>query len=298
MKKTIQFIVLTCVVSWAIAGTAILLGMHEAKGLGYTVFGAAYMLLPAVCAIILQVIHKEKPFSNLNVSFDFNRWFIVAGIIPFIFAFMSMGISLLFPNVSFSANYEGALSTLSPEQSEVAAQQLSRFPPGVFLLSQLIGALFAGYTINAVFAFGEELGWRGYFLKTLQNKKFFTVSLIIGFVWGLWHFPLMLIGHNYPQHPVAGVGMMIILCILLSPGMIYIVIKSKSVIAAAIFHGTFNAIAGISVLYLVGGNDLTNGATGIAGFAALLLINFAFYLYDKYVTKEELFTKAINFKSN
>ena len=75
--------------------------------------------------------------------------------------------------------------------------------------------------------------------------------------------------------------------------MIYIVIKSKSVITAAIFHGTNNAIAGIAVLYLVGGNDITNGVTGIAGFIALLLVNIAFYLYDKYVTKENVFTKTI-----
>ena len=43
----------------------------------------------------------------------------------------------------------------------------------------------------------------------------------------------------------------------------------KSVITAAIYHGTLNAIAGIGVLYLVGGNDLTNGVTGIAGEAGI-----------------------------
>jgi hypothetical protein len=75
--------------------------------------------------------------------------------------------------------------------------------------------------------------------------------------------------------------------------MIYIVIKSKSVITAAIFHGSINAIAGIGVLYLVGGNDLINGTTGIAGFAAMLLINGLFYVYDKYITKENIFTKVI-----
>ena len=293
MKKSIQFIVLTCAVSWTIAGVAFLLGLREAKGLAYVIFGAGYMLLPAACAIILQVIHKEKPFSNLNISFRLNWWFLVAGIVPFVYTFMTLGINLLFPNVSFSANYEGLLSALPADQVEIVAQKLSKFPPVLFLLLQLVQALIAAYTINALFALGEELGWRGYLLKALQNKKLLPVSLMIGIVWGLWHFPLILIGHNYPQHPVAGVGMMVILCILLSPMMIYIVIKSKSVITAAIFHGANNAIAGISILYLVGGNDLTNGLTGIAGFTALLLSNFAFWLYDKYVTKENIFTKII-----
>jgi membrane protease YdiL (CAAX protease family) len=293
MKKSIQFVVLTCTVSWVIAGVAILLGLREAKGLFYTIFGAFYMLLPAICAIALQIIHKEKPFKNLNVSFRLNRWFLIAGIVPFIYSFITLGINLLFPNISFSVTYEGFISNLPAEQAELAVQQLSKFPPVVFLLMQIGQALIAAYTINAVFALGEELGWRGYLLKSLQNKKLLPVSLIIGTVWGLWHFPLILIGHNYPQHSVAGVGMMIVFCILLTPVMIYIVIKSKSVITAGIFHGANNAICGIPILYIIGGNDLINGVTGIAGFITLLLVNLSFYFFDKYVTKENIFTKII-----
>jgi hypothetical protein len=86
---------------------------------------------------------------------------------------------------------------------------------------------------------------------------------------------------------------MIVWCILLSPVMIYLVIKSRSVITAAIFHGNLNAISGIVILYLVGGNDLTKGMTGVAGFAALLLINFSFFLYDKHIAKEDIFKKTI-----
>jgi len=293
MKRAIQFFILTCLVSWAAAGTAIFLGLRETGTIRYTIFGMCYMLLPAICAVILQLIHKEKPFRNLGISFRFNRWFLIAGAVPVIAAFMALGISLLFPNVSFSSTFEGVLRQIPEDQKELALEQLSRFPPAVTVLITLLQAIVAGYTINAVFALGEELGWRGYLLKALQDKKFMTVSLITGVVWGLWHFPLILIGHNYPQHPVPGVAMMVILCILLSPVMTYIVIKSKSAVTAAFFHGTLNAIAGISVLFLVGGNDLTNGVTGAAGFISLLLINIAFYLFDKYITKENIFTKAI-----
>lgn len=291
MKKPVQFAVLTCSMSWAVAGIAILLGLREAKGLIYTIFASAYMFLPSVCTVILQKLHKEKPFSNVNISFRLNWWFLVAGLTPVVCVFAAFGINLLFPNVSFSANYEGLLSILPEDQMEIAKQQLSKFPPVVFLLIQIINSLIAGYTINAIFAFGEELGWRGYLLKELNHKKLLPVSLIIGTVWGLWHFPLILIGHNYPKHPVAGTGMMVIFCILLTPIMIYIVIKSKSVITAALFHGTLNASAGIHFLFLVGGDDLTNGITGLAGFLALLLMNCAFFIYDKYITKENIFTQ-------
>lgn len=295
MKKTTQFIVLTCLVNWIVAGVAIWLGLREAKGFAYTIFGAFYMLLPAICAIILQIIHKEKPFSNLNISFRFNSWFLIAGAVPILYAFLTLGINLLFSGVSFSLSFQGFLSLLPEEQATLAAEQLSKFPPLIFLLIQLVQVVIAGYTINAFFAFGEELGWRSYLLNELKNMKFLSVSFITGFIWGLWHFPLILIGHNYPQYPIAGIGMMIVWCIMLSPVITYIVIKSKSVITAAIFHGTVNAIAGIVLLYLVGGNVITNGITGMAGFIALLFVNIIFFLYDKYITKENIFSKKIGF---
>jgi len=293
MKKTIQFIIFICMASWAIAGTAILLGIRNTLSMKYTIFAALYMFLPAACSIILQIIHKEKPFTNLGISFRFNRWFIIAGIIPILYSFTALGINLLFPNISFSAAYEGLLSKLPAEQVELAEQQLSKFPPVIYFFLQVFGAIIAGYTINAVAGFGEELGWRGFLLKSLKHKKFLSVSLIIGTVWGLWHFPLILIGHNYPQHPVIGVGLMIIFCILLTPMMIYIVKKSKSVITAAIFHGMNNAIAGISILYIVGGNDIINGVIGIAGIITLLLFNFGFFIFDKFILKENIFTNII-----
>ena len=135
----------------------------------------------------------------------------------------------------------------------------------------LIQGLIAGITINAVAAFGEELGWRGFLLHEFRNMKFLKASLIIGFIWGIWHAPMILMGHNYPQHPEAGILMMTIFCMLLSPLLMYITIKAKSVIAAAIAHGTMNAIAGISVMMIKGGNDLNAGITGLAGFIAIIV---------------------------
>jgi hypothetical protein len=65
------------------------------------------------------------------------------------------------------------------------------------------------------------------------------------------------------------------------------------VITAAIFHGVNNAIAGISLMFTTGGNDLTNGITGLAGFIALLLMNVAFFLFDRYIAKDNIYTKEL-----
>ena len=65
-----------------------------------------------------------------------------------------------------------------------------------------------------VVAVGEEVGWRGWMLPHLQRKfspLFSTV--IIGVVWGLWHWPLFIIGQysDGSEMVFAKVG----LCILL-----------------------------------------------------------------------------------
>ena len=93
-------------------------------------------------------------------------------------------------------------------------------------------------------------------------------------------------GQNYPQHPQLGVLMMVIWCILLTPVVIYFIIKSKSVIAAALLHGTMNATASISVIPIRGGNDLVVGIIGLAGFIALILFIAGIFIYKDLSAKK------------
>ena len=152
----------------------------------------------------------------------------------------------------------------------------------------LLQGLIAGITINAVAGFGEELGWRGFLQKELGYWGFWKSSIIIGLVWGIWHAPIILQGHNYPEHPQAGVFMMIIFTLLLSPIFSYVRLKAKSVIAAAIIHGSLNATIGLPLMVIKGGNDLTVGATGLAGFIALALANVGIFIYDRYFAREKI----------
>lgn len=93
------------------------------------------------------------------------------------------------------------------------------------------------------------------------------------------------------QHPVAGVFMMTVWTILLSPIFSYVRLKARSVIAAAIIHGSLNATAGLSLMVIEGGNDLTVGLTGLAGFIVLVAANVAILIFDRFVTKEPITTR-------
>ena len=298
INRTTLFLLLTFISSFTVAGIYWLLGGQGPGGIGYTIFGAFYMFIPTIAVVIIKkLIHKEEIKSDLLVSFKINKWFFVAWLAPPMVMFTTIGINLLFPNISYNPEMTGLFDRLSNimtpdevEQMQVAVEEL---PINLIWLT-LIQGLIAGITINALFAFGEELGWRGFLLKAYKNLNFVKASLIIGFIWGIWHAPMILMGHNYPQHPQLGVLMMVVFCILLTPFFLYITIKSKSVIAASIMHGTMNATAGISLMAIDGGSDLISGITGFAGFITLAIYLLILLIYDTYISKDKILTNRMS----
>jgi membrane protease YdiL (CAAX protease family) len=181
-------------------------------------------------------------------------------------------------------------STLTPEQFQQMEQQAATFPIHVFWISLLQG-LIAGITVNAVAGFGEELGWRGLLQKEFGYLGFWKSSALIGVIWGIWHAPLILLGHNYPEHPVAGVFMMTIFTLLLSPIFSYVRLKAKSVIAAAVIHGSLNATVGLAIMVIKGGNDLIVGVTGVSGFIVLATVNLGIFIYHRFFSSEAITTQ-------
>jgi len=277
------FLLFTFLISWMIPLLFIVLNQKI-----YMPVLVLYMFIPMTVAMILQKKVYHEPIKDLGISWKINKWWFVAWLFPVILSIATFGISLLFTDVSFSPTMEGMFErlkdVLTPEQLKQMRELKIPFNP--FLLG-IIQALIAGVTVNAVAAFGEEFGWRGFLLKEFSHLNLWKASLIIGLIWGVWHAPIIMQGHNYSQHPFIGVFMMIIWCILLTPIMIYIRVKSKSVMTAAIFHGSLNASYSLAIMYVIGGNDLTIGLTGLAGFIALVLFN-ACILFDKTIYKTPL----------
>ena len=89
---------------------------------------------------------------------------------------------------------------------------------------------------------------------------------------------------------------MVVVCILMSFIIQYFRVKSGSVIVAAIMHGTCNAVAGTTMIFvgLDRFNDLLDGACGLAGMLALLVVAIALFLFDRYVTRDRICTSPLN----
>jgi membrane protease YdiL (CAAX protease family) len=291
MKKVLLFVLLTFFIDWSMVYLFIALG-GKVDGLGIMMLGMAYMFVPMIVTIVIQKIVLRQPLVGpMGISFKVNRWFFVAWFLPPIIAFAVMGVSLVMPGVTFTPDMSGFINTLAsalnPQQMEQAREQLASMPVHPVWLVVVL-ALISGTTTNAILGFGEELGWRGFLVKELAPMGFWKSSALIGFIWGIWHAPLILLGLNYPQNPQLGVLLMIAWTILIAPLFSYIRIKSRSVIAASIFHGTINAVPGLAIILISGGDDLTVGLTGLAGFIVFALADILLFIYDRFITREKV----------
>jgi len=293
VKKTLLFILLTFFVDWSLVFLYITLG-GKVDSLGIVLLASLYMFVPMIMAIIVQkAIFKQPLAGPMGISFRVNQWFFVAWFLPPIIAFAVMGVSLLMPGITFSPDMSGFIdqmaASLTPDQVSQVQEQLASMPVHPIWLV-LVLALISGTTVNAILGFGEELGWRGFLQKELSVMGFWKSSALIGFIWGVWHAPLILLGLNYPQNPQLGVLLMTGWTMLLAPLFSYIRLKSRSVIAASIFHGTINAVPGLAVILISGGNELTVGLTGLAGGIVFALADILLFVYDRFIAREKVGT--------
>lgn len=249
-----------------------------------TLFMLAYMLMPLVAVIIVQkIIYKEKVARPLLITGRPNWWWLFAMVFPLILVGLTAFVAILLPGVRLDLALENYIANLDM----ISAQNINQlfevlpFHPLWLLVGQ---SLIAGITVNAIFAFGEEIGWRGFLLREFRTLGFWKTSLLIGLIWGPWHAPLTIFaGHNYPSHPFLGVLMMTVFCMLLSPLLALITVKSRSIFPAAFFHGVINGSASLGIMVVAGGNpELLNGLTGLAGFIVLFIVNLIIFVSTRH----------------
>ncbi len=293
-RHILQFLGVTYFLCWTLAGVYALSGGEWQTGQAY-IIALAYMLIPGATAILFQKYIAGEPVrETLAVWFRPNRWFLVAWLLPAFLVIGAIGVGTLFPGVEYSPDLAGFFDrysdTLTPEQIERMQRNLERYPISPLWIGLLSG-LVAGITINAFFALGEELGWRGFLVFRLRGLGFWKMSGLIGVIWGVWHAPIILMGHNYPQRPAAGTAMMVVFALLLTPILTYVRLKSHSTVSAAVFHGSVNGLGGISIMALAGGNELSVGLTGLAGFIVIAGAVMLLVLYDRFLASEPIMFK-------
>ena len=248
---------------------------------------AAAMFFPAIGVLLTRLVTREgfkdawlHPHLKGNIKTYLLAWF---G--PGILTFAGMGVYfLLFPD-NLDLNFSYFIATL---EATGAPMETLPIPIGLLMLVQTVQAFFLAPVMNFFTCFGEEWGWRGYLLPKV-SKHFSAVPtlLITGIIWGLWHAPLTIIGHNYGLgywgFPFTGIAMMCLFCTVLGVFMSYITLKTGSCIPAILAHGAVNGIAAIGIYFTYdGGNPFIGPApTGIIGLIPFILAAIPMVIYLK-----------------
>lgn len=212
------------------------------------------MLMPASAVLLTRYITKEgfnvtgKDSMLLGISFKGGKWiyFMLAIVLPWIYLELGFSLTLLLSPKAFDTAYPTVLGIADRERAVIFFQPLAMMVSGAI-------ASFA--------AFGEEAGWRGYMMPKMIKLWGVKKAVILGgIIWGMWHWPLTYIGHNFGRdyfgYPFTGFGAMCILCIFMNMAFTFLTYKSGSIWPAVFLHAVGNSTPSI-IQYFINRDKIT-----------------------------------------
>jgi membrane protease YdiL (CAAX protease family) len=219
-----------------------------------TLAGAALTLVGAIALVCLRVAGGRESFARAGLTFGRPLHWTVFG----------TGLALLY----------AAESALNAAFGLGARPDAGVGMSGSILILVGVGAVVVDPFVGIVVAFGEEYGWRGFMQGELVALGRVRGVLAVGVVWGLWHAPLIAMGHNYPGRPVAGIPLMVAFTTLLAFVLGYAVLKTGSVWLAAFLHALNNSVSSFftSAVYSPDDPVYQFAGGGLYGLALLAVV--------------------------
>lgn len=250
--------------------TVLLAAIAWAQG-GLTRFPAAVlaMLTPMIGAMLVQKLVAQKPiFRGGLLGFRQGRllWWLVAPLAAGLAIGLSFALSfaiepaLLASGAAIADNLNN-LANL-PDMGDSLAARLG----ALIIIGLLIGPL-----LNLPIYLGEEVGWRAFMTPRLATLYGRRGVVFAGLIWAVWHTPLILLGHNYAEHPLLGHLVWLPLCVCMSILLQAAYRAGGSIFVAALAHGAINQATGIIFAVLVTGNAFVDWLYGPAGMAGLAI---------------------------
>ncbi|MBQ6357181.1 MAG: CPBP family intramembrane metalloprotease [Solobacterium sp.] len=257
---------------------------------GLQITSAAAMYFPALSVLLTSLILKRqtnwRDILKLHVRGN-GIYYIIAWLLPALLTILG---GLIYFAV-FPGEFDPRLTYVA---SMLAAQDTAAgITPLQLVLIQTAQAVTIAPVINSLLAVGEELGWRGYMVPELRKKYTpLQTHLLAGLIWGVWHTPINMLGHNYglryPGYPWGGILAMSVFCFSIGVIASRLFEKTGSIWPCALLHGAVNAISGLPILFqkpaLIQGRHVLLGPAPngfLAGLPMLLLALYILYRSGK-----------------
>lgn len=227
------------------------------------------MLGPALAMLLTRYVTKEgfavtgEGSMLLGISFRDKKWiyFVVALFLPWLYIELGNGLMLLFSPAAFDVDYPALLGLTEQEQTIIYIQPFA----------MMVSAVLVSFG-----AFGEEAGWRGYMMPKLIKLCGYKKAVVIGgILWGMWHWPLTYVGHNFGMeyfgYPFTGFAAMCLMCMFNGIILTFVACKSGSIWPAVVLHAVNNASPSI-LQYFINSDKLNSWQTdGLASFLVYTL---------------------------
>jgi uncharacterized protein len=249
--------------------------------LALVLLATVYMWAPALGHILTRLITCEG-WQELRLRPNFKPgwpYWLAAWFLPGLMTLAGAALYfIIFPRYfDPSLKYFQQLMSASPSS-------LSSLSPWTILIIQGAQAMLISPVLNAIATFGEEFGWRAYLLPKLMPLGGRKAVLLIGLIWGIWHWPIIFMGYEYgsayPGYPWAGPLLFIYVAFGLGTFLAWLTLRSKSIWPAVIGHAAINGIAAIAVFATAGKPNpllgpLPVGIIGSLGYAVVAIAIFA-----------------------
>lgn len=283
-RRLLIFLAIAFGIAWATALVIALTGGIAGSpslvpGSPYTLaivlMATAYMGAPAIAHVLTRLITREG-WHKVGLRPNFRRgWplWLAAWVLPAVFTIGGAAVYFLF----FPAAYDPQLTSVKAMLTQAGASGAA-FTPLTLVLFEILQAVILSPLLNSLFTFGEEFGWRAYLLPKLMPLGGRRAVLVSGVIWGVWHWPVIAMGHNYgldyPGYPWLGMLLMVLVCIGLGSFLSWATLRAGSVWPAVIGHAAINGISALGTLALKpGAGSVLLGPlpVGIIGMSAWML---------------------------
>jgi uncharacterized protein len=194
---------------------------------------ASALLMPNFLGLILLIVLRVKGGKNTFVDAG------MAGGKARIWFGYGLGLVAFFALQSW-LNYFFKLGTLVDLKTAFPQLAAANMPIFALYLTMALNIVVIGPFLGLIISFGEEYGWRGFLQTELNKIGRVRGTFLLGVIWGVWHWPVIWMGYNYPDQPVLGSLFMVAYCVILAYFLAYAVFKSKGVWTAAYLHALNN----------------------------------------------------------
>ena len=227
---------------------------------------SGYMLIPGllgmILVIVLRAVGGKDTFAGVGMGGGKAKLWFLFGLGIIAFAGLQTLLSWLFKM--------GQPVDLTSLAIQAVSTGIS-YP--VFMIIVTAQTIILGPFLGLLVTFGEEYGWRGYLQPALTVLGRVRGVALVGIIWGIWHWPVIWMGYNYPGHPYLGSLLMVLFSIGLAFLLGYAVLKAKGVWIAAFLHALVNQSFSyfMGVIYTPGDTAYSFGI-GIPGIIVVALL--------------------------